>query len=155
MNTSGHFLVVRLDEQRFALPVAAVERVLRAAAVTPLPHASQQLLGVLSVHGRLLPVVDLRRRCGLPPRAIDVDDQFVLVHTAERTLILPVDSTEVIQCAAEALVSADRIAPGLSYLHGVAKDKQGLIPLYDLEVLLGEEEDAMLAAAAGGEGGAA
>ncbi len=155
MNATGHFLIFWLDGQRFALPVAAVQRVLRAVEVTPLPQSPELVLGIINVRGKVVPVVDLRRRCGLRLKEIDLDDQFVLAATSRRTVALPVDSTEVMECALERFVPAPSILPGLSCLHGVTKDPDGLILICDLEALFSPEEDlALEAAAKSGEGAA-
>ena len=114
MNATSHFLVFWLDQQRFALPVAAVERVLRAVEVTPIPAAPDCVLGVIDAQGKVLTVIDLRRRCGLPPKELDLDYQLVLVRTARRTLVLPVDATAVMQCVPTAHVPAGNILPGLN-----------------------------------------
>jgi purine-binding chemotaxis protein CheW len=155
MNATGHFLVFWLDGQRFALPVAAVGRVLRAVEVTPLPQSPELVLGIINVRGKVVPVVDLRRRCGLRLKEIDLDDQFVLAATSRRTIALPVDATEVMECALERFVPAPTILPGLSCLRGVTKDPEGLILICDLEAFLSPEEDQALEAVANGGEGAA
>src|SRR5262245_21471826 len=58
--------VFRLAEQHYALPLLTVERVLPMVAVSPLPQAPSLTLGVINLHGLVVPVLDLRRRFGLP-----------------------------------------------------------------------------------------
>jgi purine-binding chemotaxis protein CheW len=154
MNAASHFLVFWLDQQRFALPVAAVDRVLQAVEVTPIPAASAPLLGVINVQGKVLPVIDLRMRCGLPVKEMDLDDQLVLVRTARRTLVLPVDTTEVIRCAPVAHVTAGNILPGLNSIAGLVKDEQGMIFIHDPDALLSLEDERVLEAVAISTGGA-
>lgn len=62
MQTASHLLVFILDEQQYALRLSAVERVLRAVAVTPMPKASGIVLGIVNVYGRALPAIDLHER---------------------------------------------------------------------------------------------
>jgi purine-binding chemotaxis protein CheW len=153
MNTASHFLVFWLDQQRFALPVAAVDRVLQAVEVTPIHAAPGPVLGVINVQGTVLAVINLRRRCGLPPKEMDLDDQLVLVRTARRTLVLPVDMTAVMQCAPAAHVPAGNILPGLNSIAGLVKDEQGMILIHDPDALLSlEDERALEAVASSGEG---
>ena len=61
MSESVQFVVFRLDKQRYALSLAAVERVVRAAEVTLLPNAPPIVLGAIDVGGRVLPVFNVRR----------------------------------------------------------------------------------------------
>ncbi len=62
------FIVIRVGQARFAVPLAAVDEVARAAALSPVPGASA-LDGVCSLRGRVLPVIDLRRLAGARPAA--------------------------------------------------------------------------------------
>ncbi len=76
------------DTRRFALPLDAVERVVRAAEYTPLPLASDLVLGALDVAGEILPVFSLRRRFRLTDRPLALTDQFVIARNAGRRLVL-------------------------------------------------------------------
>ena len=89
-------LIGRLGERRFALPATSVERILRMAAITPLPDAPPGIAGVLDLHGSVLPVVDPRPRLGLPPATPDVDQHLVVLAAATRYLLW-VDRVEAIE----------------------------------------------------------
>lgn len=65
-------VVFVIDGQRYALSLGAVERVLPMVAVSPLPAGPAIALGVINVHGTIVPVVDVRRRFGLPARDFGV-----------------------------------------------------------------------------------
>jgi purine-binding chemotaxis protein CheW len=134
-------VVFRLGDQRYALPLAAVERIVRAAEVTRLPDAPPIVLGVLDVQGRIFPVLDIRRRFGQPPREINPADQFLIARTAARTVILVVDETEgVIDCSSDEIVSLARIAPGAELFPGMIRLSDGLILIHDLERFLSADE---------------
>jgi purine-binding chemotaxis protein CheW len=64
----ARFVVCMLDGQEYALPAENVGEVFRFAAVMPLPDSPPWVLGVIDVRGRVVPVVDGRRRLGLPER---------------------------------------------------------------------------------------
>ncbi|MDB6169570.1 MAG: chemotaxis protein CheW, partial [Verrucomicrobia bacterium] len=67
-------VVFRLDAQRYALSLTAVDRIARAVEITPLPNAPDIVLGVINVSGRVLPVLNLRRRFRMRERAISPAD---------------------------------------------------------------------------------
>ena len=137
----GRWVVFRLDEGRYALPLAAVHRVVRAVYVTGLPRAPVGVLGAVNVAGCILPVFDLRERFGLPARRPDVADHFLIAHTPRRTVVLAIDAAEgVIDQPLSALVPAARIAPGLEQLKGVIPLSDGLLLIQDLDRLLSAEE---------------
>ena len=136
------FLVVfRLDEQRYALPLAAVERIVCAVEVTPLPGAPAIVLGAIDVEGRVLPVLNLRRRFFLPEREVGPVDQFLIARTPRRTVVLVIDEAHgVIEREQSAVISSDRIVPGLEQFRGVVKLDNGLVLIHDLEKFLSLNE---------------
>jgi hypothetical protein len=59
-----------------------------------LPKASPMVLGAIDVHGRVLPVFNVRRRFLMPERQVRPGDWFVIAHTARHTVVLVVDESE-------------------------------------------------------------
>ena len=130
-----------LGDQRYALPLSAVERVVRVVEVTPLPQAPDIVLGVVNVQGRVVPVVNLRRRFRLPERAIALTDQLVIAHTTRRPVALVVDAvTGVLEYSGREAVGARDIVPGMEYVEGVVKLADGLVLIHDLDRFLSLDE---------------
>src|SRR5690242_12083986 len=103
-------VVFRLEAQRYALPLGVVERITRAVEVTPLPEAPDVVLGVIDVGGTVLPVLNIRRRFGLPEREIGLSDQFIISRTTERRVVLVVDDVQgVVERRSEELIGNDEI----------------------------------------------
>jgi purine-binding chemotaxis protein CheW len=141
MNRLTQVVVFHLDEQRYALPLAVVERIVRAVEVTPLPKAPSIILGVIAVEGRVLPVLNIRRRFLLPEREISPADQFLIAQTARRTVVLVVDEAQgVIECPPGAIIGSARIVPGLEQIQGIVKLDDGLVVIHDLEKFLSLDE---------------
>lgn len=140
-------VIFHIDGQRHALPLAAVERVLPAAEITPLPGAPAPVLGVIDVAGALLPVFSLRRRLGLAQPGPTPADQFLLARTPRRPLALLVE--EVHGVVERETVPVDDVAPGLEHLDGVARLDDGLLLIHDLERFLSPGEEHALAQALG------
>lgn len=134
-------MVFRLDEQRYALPLAVVERVVRAAEVTPLPKAPAIVFGAINVHGRVLPVLDVRRRFRVPTREIRAADWFLVADTAQRAVVLVIDDSEgVIERPPADIVASTEIIPGVDDFPGVVKLDDGLVLIHDLERFLSLDE---------------
>ncbi|MES2366964.1 MAG: chemotaxis protein CheW [Pseudomonadota bacterium] len=145
MEKPDQLLVFALGDQSCALYLQVVDRVVRAVEITPLPKAPDIVLGVVNVQGCVIPVINVRKRFGLSERDITLTDQLVITHTARRPVALVVDTvTSVVECIARQLVVAEGILPGLEYVQGVAKLKDGLILIYNLEQFLSLEEDVFL-----------
>ncbi len=143
--TSPHLLIFTLDDQRYALRLSAVQRVLRAAAVTPVPEAPEIVLGILDLHGEVVAVINLRRRFRLPERELRGSDQLLVARCGALTLALAVDGTEgVIEQADEECIRPERIVTGMGYLDAVTRTEQGLVLIHDLESLLFPAEEEQL-----------
>ena len=138
-------MVFKLDAQAYALYLSVVEKVVRAAEITPLPKAPEIVLGVVNWRGRVIPVVNMRARFGLPAHEIDLSDQFIFARTMKRVVALIADSVDdVIFHSWEDIISPERIVPGIEYIDGVAKLEDGLLLIHDLDRFLSlEEEDAL------------
>src|SRR5918994_3443220 len=95
-------LLVHLADRRFGLPLALVERVLPMAAVTPLPETSEGLIGVLNLHGEIVPVIDPRPRLGLPTPPLNGEQRLVLLAGSARYLLW-VDAIEEVVPSSDAL----------------------------------------------------
>jgi purine-binding chemotaxis protein CheW len=140
-NTQGRVAVFTLGDQRYALPLSTVERVVRVVEVTPLPQAPDIVLGVVNVQGRVIPVVNPRRRFRLPERDIALTDQLVIAHTTRRPVALVVDAvTGVLEYSGREAVGARDIVPGMEYVEGVVKLADGLVLIHDLDRFLSLDE---------------
>ena len=134
-------VVFRLDQQRYALPLAVVERVVRAVEVTPLPKAPAIVLGAIDVHGRVLPVLNVRQRFLLPDRQMCPADWFLLANTARHTVVLVVDESEgVVERPQADIVVSTQIVPGLDHFPGIVRLDDGLVLIHDLERFLSLDE---------------
>ena len=144
-STSSRVVVFTLDDRRYGIALSAVERVVRMVDVTPLPQAPAIVLGVVNLRGRVIPVLDLRRRFRLPERSIALADQLVIARTARRAVALAVDAaTGVIEYAERQAVAARDIVPGVDYTEGVVKLADGLLLIHDLDKFLSLEEETAL-----------
>ena len=141
-------LAFAIDQRSFALPLACVERAWRAVAVTALPQAPDIVLGVVNIGGRIVPVINLRRRFGLPEKDIGLADQLLLVHSRQRPLAMVVDSVlDVVTCDERDFVPVDSIVSGTRYLRGIVKSPSGMILIHDLDSFLSLPEEQALDAA--------
>jgi len=145
MKMTNQYVVFILDAQRYGLHLSAVDRVVRMVHVTLLSKAPDIVLGVVNIEGRLIPVINVRRRFRLPERGIALTDQLIVAHTARRPVALVADAVmDVVECSEQSLVAAQSIVPAIEYLEGVVKLKDGLILVHDLGTFLSlDEEDSL------------
>jgi purine-binding chemotaxis protein CheW len=142
---SDRLVAVVLDDQRYAFHLSVVDRVVRAVEITHLPGAPGIVAGVANVQGRIIPVLDIRRRFGLPERKMTVGDQLVIANTSRRRVALIVDAaTGVLEISGNTAVGARDVLPDLSYVEGVVKLDDGLILIHDLDRFLSLDEETVL-----------
>jgi len=136
-------VVFAVGGQRHGLPASAVQELVRAVAVVPLPRAPAGVEGVINLRGQVVPVLSLRARLGLPDRPLEPSDHFIIARTGQQHVALRVDR-------ALDLVSLDaaEVDPGIELVSAagwVARLPDGLVLIHDLNNLLSPSESAALA----------
>lgn len=137
-----HLATFFLAGEEYGVDVRLVQEIIRLTEITQVPRAPQFVKGVINLRGRIIPVIDLKRKLGLG----DVEDgkqaRIVVVKVRERLMGLLVDGASqvlkvplsVIEAAPEEVVEIDA-----SYIRGVAKLEKRLIILVDLQKVLSVE----------------
>ncbi len=135
-----HIVVIRLGDTRIALRLSVVERVIRAVAVTPVADAPEDVVGLVNVHGTVIPILDIRGAFRVPRKAIAPSDKFVIAGAGRRRVAIPVEEVlGVAEPAPGAAVPAGDILPGLGdFIEGAVTLADGMILIYDLERFLRE-----------------
>ncbi len=128
-------LVFTVDQQQFALGVAAVEKVVEAVELLPLPGAPRAVRGTVNVHGALLPVFDVRRRLAISPREVRVSDYLIIAVTAARRIALLVDEVHEVMPRPRQHFTGDVAAD--RFLEGAVRLPGGLVLIEDLERFIG------------------
>lgn len=137
-----HLVTFFLSNEEYALDVKLVQEIIRVTEVTPVPRAPGFIKGVINLRGRIIPVVDLKRKLDLGVVeesrvarivVVKVRDRLIglLVDGASQVLKVPVSS---IEAAPEEVVEIDR-----NCIRGVAKLEKRLIILVDLTKILAVE----------------
>ncbi len=148
---AGRYLTFRLGAEAYGIGVLAVQEIIRTIAITAVPQLPAHLRGVINLRGRIVPVVDLRRRFGLSgdhegERACIVVAQ---IHLAERGLVpmgLLVDSVEEVLSIGEAEVSPPPefgCSVDVAFLLGLARVHGEVKALLDLDRVLAEDRFAV------------
>jgi purine-binding chemotaxis protein CheW len=143
--TLNQLVAFTLDRQPYALRLASVQQVLRMVEVTLLPKAPEIVLGVVSLHGTVIPVLSIRRRFGLTEREASLSDQLIVADTACRIVALVVDAViGVVERSTEEITEAKRIVPGAQYVEGIARLEEGMLFIHDLDQFLSQHEESQL-----------
>lgn len=133
----------RLASEEYGLPITKVQEINRLLPVTKLPQTPSFMEGIINLRGRIIPVIDLRKRFRLPITDHNDDTRIIVVEISGQTVGVTVDAvTEVVR-----LSTADVEAPPAStvvesrYINGVGKINDRLIILLDIDQVLTAQEE--------------
>ncbi|MDY6835388.1 MAG: chemotaxis protein CheW [Chloroflexota bacterium] len=136
-------VVFELSHEDYGVDISAVREIIRMQAITRVPRTPRFVEGLINLRGRVIPVVDPRKRFDLSAEHDEKNNRIVVMNISNQDIGLVVDGvTEVL------LISNDCIEPPSSiitsveseYLLGIAKLYSRLIILLDLEKVLSEGE---------------
>jgi purine-binding chemotaxis protein CheW len=145
MKGSIQFLVFSLDERPYAVRLSQTVCVIHAVDYTALPQSPGSVLGVIDLHGQVVPLLDIRKRFGCIEREVRVEDRFIIARTSRRTVALAVDVvTGVVERPAGDVIAAESILPHMQQIEGVIQLEDGLVLIHDLDRFLSLEEDQAL-----------
>ncbi len=125
-------LSFRVDGSQYAVPVESVREIVRMRPVTPIPRVAADILGVISLRGEIVQVVDLRRRLGLAAAQPDRSSRIIVVHAEDgRVAGLLVDAVvEVLRVTDDAISSP--VGPEAGAVHALCARGDEFVSLVDL-----------------------
>lgn len=132
-------VLFQVAETTYAIPASEVEQLEMIEEITRVPDSPPFLEGIVYVRGRVVPVVNLRVRFGLPPIAFELSSRLIVVRLGSRLVALAVDSArEYRSFPAEALEPAPEALMGYDadYFAGVFHHEKRLILVLDVARLL-------------------
>ena len=147
----SQIVTFRLGDDLFAADIFAVERVLRWQEPTPIPNVPAWIEGVLEYQGRVVPVINLRRRFEMVPAPVQNDTRILIFNAGGEWIAATVDA--VLEVSA---LDPARLAPppplfrGLAgeYLRGIVRREKRLVIFLDVTRLLSTNERLVLEHAA-------
>lgn len=148
----AQIVVFRLGDDLFAADIFAVERVVRHQPPSPVPNLPPWIEGVIEYQGRVVPVIDLRKRFELPPRPVVSETRIVVFTDAGQWVAAVVDAVvEVAAVDGAALSPPPPLFRGLAgeYLRGIARRDGRLVVVLDVSRLLSTTERLTLEQTAG------
>ncbi len=130
-------LTFKLDDQEYALNIGNVVQVVRMVAVTRPPKAPDYLTGMFNLRGKVIPVIDIRKRCGLPPKPPDLNTQLLIAQSDGHTMALTVDAvSEVLTLPESSIEPLEQIGPEVEHLLAVGKMGDRLLLILDPNTLM-------------------
>ncbi len=146
----SQFVTCRVDGEEFAVDILSVQEIIRMVDITRVPKAPPFVEGVINLRGRIIPVLDLRRRLGIAEGERTAQSRIVVVTVRGRVVGLVVDSvSEVLRIPKSAMEPAPSLGSsiGAEFIQGVGRLDDRLLTLLDLKRLLLTADTAVMDAA--------
>ncbi|MFZ2619293.1 MAG: chemotaxis protein CheW [Alphaproteobacteria bacterium] len=139
-----HLVTFLLLGEEFGLPILDVREIIRITAITPVPQAPSFVEGVINLRGQIIPVVDLRKRFGIPAKEADEETRIVVVELKNTVIGLVVDSvSEVLRLPADTVAPPPAIVAGsigAEYIKGIGHHDEKMIILIDMRKVFSDQE---------------
>ncbi|KKM12437.1 chemotaxis protein CheW [Clostridiales bacterium PH28_bin88] len=151
INTSAdeQLVVFQLAGETYGIDISSVHEIIRMQTITEVPRTPDFVEGVINLRGKIVPVIDLHKRFGLPVGEETQNSRIMVVEVNGVTVGMIVDSvSEVLRLP---VANIEPPPPMLSsvdvaYLRGVGKWQEQLIILLDLDKVLYDHEQRQLLA---------
>lgn len=151
LESEEQLVVFELANEVYGVDIGRVQEIIRMPSITRLPRAPEFVEGVINLRGKVIPVVDLKRRFGLEQRDRTRSSRIVVVDVGEQVIGMVVDAvSEVLRMPMAAVEPPSPIVTTVEsdYIRGIAKLEERLVILLDLDRVLTWEEKARLREAA-------
>ena len=142
MSRELHIVGFQVGRETYGVPITSLHEIVRVPEITAVPDAPEYLEGVINLRGKIVSVMDLRKRFGEKQASLRKQNRILVVEHAGRLAGLIVDSaSEVLKIPADAVEPAPAVFQdgGLNCVTGLGKVGGRLVVLLDMSKLLAPE----------------
>ncbi len=136
-------VVFRIGNESYGVDVDSVVSIIKMQEITRVPHAPEFIEGVTNLRGAVVPILDLRRRFGLPSEKPGPNTRIMIINADDTHAGLVVDAvTQVVQVPDDTIEPPPQMAitANSTFIRGIAKVDGALIILLDMKRVLTFEE---------------
>lgn len=137
------FLTFRVDKEEYGIEIECITEIIGIQRITDLPDTPDYVKGVINLRGRVIPVIDIRRRFGFEEREYDERTCIIVVNMHDVDVGLIVDSVqEVTDIPSEQIDPPPAITRGSQsrFIKALGKIDEKVIIILDMNMLLFENE---------------
>ncbi len=133
----------KIADEEFGVDILRVQEIIRMMPITKVPKAPFFVEGVINLRGKVIPIIDMRRRFGMATNAHDGQTRITVMDLQGQVVGFVVDAVrEVLRIKESTVEAPPQVVAGIGsdYLKGVGKLDDRLLILLDLDKLLSEAE---------------
>ncbi len=137
------YITFLTGEETYGVGVEKVKEIIRLTPVTVMPNTSEFMEGVINLRGTVVPVVDLRKKFGMPARTNNNQTVIIILETDTRLIGMIADSvSDVVDIQASGIQSAPHFAGeiNIGLIKGIGQVNNNLIIILDADFLLSSAE---------------
>jgi purine-binding chemotaxis protein CheW len=137
----------KIGDEEFGVQILKVQEIVRMMEITKVPKSPPFVEGIVNLRGRIIPVIDMRKRFNLPPKQRDRDTRIIVVGLEQGTVGFIVDAvSEVLRIPINTIESTPQLVLGVDteYISGVGKLQDKLLIILDLDKILSVREKQMI-----------
>jgi purine-binding chemotaxis protein CheW len=135
-----------VGQELFGVSILAVQEIIRMETITPIPNAPEFIEGVINLRGKVIPIVDLKKRLNITSEADTEKERkrILVIEVAERIIGFIVDAvSQVMKIQAQGIEPPpDIVVAGVEseYIKGVSKLDDTLLILLDFDKIFLKQE---------------
>ena len=136
-----------VGNEEYAVDILKVHEINRSIEVTRVPNTPEYVEGVINLRGKVVSIIDLRKRFGMPQREHDKNTRIIVVELQEQVVGFVVDAVkEVLRIPTSVIEPPPSFVGGANaeYITGVGKLEDRLLIMLDLEKVLSTNEQSQL-----------
>ncbi len=133
----------KIGDEEFGVDILKVQEINRIMQITQVPNSPEFVDGVVNLRGKIIPVINLRKRLKMPVLKHNSKTRIIVVELADSTVGFVVDEVnEVLRIPKSITEPAPSMVTGINtdYITAVGKLEDRLLILLDLEKILSQEE---------------
>ena len=141
----------KIGDEEFGVDILKVQEINRMTQITKVPNTPDFIEGVINLRGRVIPVLDLRVKLGMPRKEHGISTRIVVVEINGQTIGFIVDEVnEVLRIPKSITETPPDMVGGVNseFITSIGKLEDRLLILLDLEKILSANEIKVLETAA-------
>jgi purine-binding chemotaxis protein CheW len=140
---NDEFLTFKLGEEEYAIDILKVQEIRGFEKPTRIANAPHYVLGVVNLRGVIVPIIDLRLKCGFPESEYTETTVVIILNVGERVAGVVVDSvSDVLELTRDQISEAPDMSAGVdsSYIVGLGTIEARMLILIDIEKMIGNDD---------------
>lgn len=136
-----------IGDEEFGVDILKVQEINRMVEITRVPNAPEYVEGVINLRGKVIPIIDLRRRLSMKQKSYDKDTRIIVVELESKVIGFVVDSVnEVLRINRSITEPPPQMISGINseFITAIGKLEDRLLILLDLEKILTHKEKSEL-----------